>query len=200
GTGSALAQEETTEPSARQLDTVTVTGTRIRSQTMTASSPVAEISAEEFKYSGATTVEDLVNQYPQLNLNFDNFQNNGSTGYATVDLRALGPQRTLALVNGRRIPKGLGETPDISIIPAALVNRVDILTGGASAVYGSDAIAGVVNFLLDDEFDGVSVNFGYSAYQHENENDYLQGRMDAAGFDYPTGGSGFDGISKNIDV
>ncbi len=197
--GTALAQEA--EPAtARQLDTVTVTGTRIRSQTLTASSPVAEISAEEFQYSGATTVEDLVNQYPQLNLNFDNFQNNGSQGYATVDLRALGPQRTLALVNGRRIPKGLGETPDISIVPAALVRRVDILTGGASAVYGSDAIAGVVNFLLDDEFEGVSVNLGYSAYQHDNDNRYLQGLMDAQDFEYPTGGSGFDGISRSIDV
>lgn len=198
----AAAQEPppTEPPVATSLDTVTVTGTRLRSQTMTAASPVSEIQAEEFRFSGATSVEDLVNQYPQLNLNFDNFQNNGSTGYATVDLRSLGPQRTLALVNGRRIPKGLGETPDISIIPAALVRRVDILTGGASAVYGSDAIAGVVNFLLDDEFDGVSVNFGYSAYQHDNDNGYLPALMDAQDFEYPTGGSGFDGIAKNIDV
>ena len=202
GTGSALAQETTPQESATptSLDTVTVTGTRIKSQTMTASSPVAEIQAEEFRFAGATTVEDLVNQYPQLAMGFDNFLNNGSQGYATVDMRGLGPQRTLTLVNGRRIPKGLGETPDISIIPSALVNRVDVLTGGASAVYGSDAIAGVVNFLLDDKFEGVSVNFGYSAYQHDNDNEYIQGLMDQANFEYPTGGSGFDGISKNIDV
>ena len=201
--GAASAQDQSAAPQSQSptsLDAVTVTGTRLRSQTMTGSSPIAEIQGEEFRITGATTVEDLVNQYPQLNLTFDNFQNNGSTGYATVDLRSLGPQRTLTLVNGRRIPKGLGETPDISIIPSALVRRVDILTGGASAVYGSDAIAGVVNFLLDDEFEGVSVNLGYSAYQHDNDNGYLPPLMDARGFDYPTGNSGFDGIARNIDV
>lgn len=185
---------------AATLDTVTVTGTRLRSQTMTASSPVAEIQAEEFQYSGATKVEDLVNQYPQLGLSFDNFQNNPSQGYATVSLRDLGANRTLSLVNGRRIPKGTGETPDLSIVPSALVQRVDVLTGGASAVYGSDAIAGVVNFVLDDQFEGVNINFGYSAYQHDNDNRYMQELMDAAGYDYPTGGSGFDGISRNIDL
>ena len=192
--GSAAAQQQATE-----LDAIVVTGSRIQSQNMTASSPVAEIAAEEFQYTGATKVEDLVNQYPQLALNFDNFQNNPSTGYATVDLRDLGPQRTLTLVNGRRIPKGLGETPDISIIPAALVQRVDILTGGASAVYGSDAVAGVVNFILDDKFEGVSINAGYSAYQHDNDNSYLRPLMDARDFDYPDGNSGFDGRSRNID-
>ncbi|TKS54904.1 TonB-dependent receptor [Luteimonas yindakuii] len=204
GTGTAFAQgqgaSQDAAPSATTLDGITVTGTRIRSQTMTASSPVAEISREEFQYSGATTVEDLVNQYPQLALDFDNFINNGSTGYATVDLRGMGPNRTLALVNGRRIPKGLLETADISIVPARLLQRVDVLTGGASAVYGSDAIAGVVNFILDDEFEGVSVNVGYSGYQHDNDNGYIQGLMDDAGFDYPTGGSGLDGTTRNVDV
>jgi iron complex outermembrane receptor protein len=201
GTGTALAQDaEQSSTELTSLDAVTVTGSRIKSQTMTATSPVVEISAEEFRFAGATTVEDLVNQYPQLDLSFDNFINNGAGTYATVDLRGLGVERTLTLLNGRRIPKGANETPDISIVPAALIKRVDVLTGGASAVYGSDAIAGVVNFILDDEFEGVSVNAGYSAYQHNNDNEYIQGLMDEAGFDYPTGDSGFDGISRNIDL
>ncbi len=194
-----FAQEKNTS-TASLLDTVNVTGTRLKSQSMTASSPVAEINAEEFQYSGATKVEDLVNQYPQLSLNFDSFTNNGSDGYATVDLRGLGPQRTLTLINGRRIPKGAQETPDISIVPAALVKRVDLLTGGASAVYGSDAVAGVVNFILDDAFNGFSANAGYSAYQHNNDNSYMRGLMDKAGYSYPKGGSGFNGISRNIDL
>ncbi|RJU11915.1 TonB-dependent receptor [Xanthomonas campestris] len=198
-TGSAMAQEQPSMD-AKSLDTVNVTGTRIKSQTMTASSPVAEINKEEFQYTGATKVEDLINQYPQLSASFDNFANNGSDGYATVDLRGLGAQRTLTLVNGRRIPKGIGESPDISIIPAALVRRVDVLTGGASAVYGSDAVAGVVNFVLDDEFEGVSVNMGYNAFQHDNGNKLMRGLMDDAGYDYPTGNSGFDGISRNVDL
>lgn len=202
GTGAAFAQEQASDQqeAASTLDTIVVTGTRLKSQTMTASSPVTEIQKEEFQFAGATIVEDLVNQYPQLSPVFDNLNNNPSLGYSTVDLRGLGAQRTLTLVNGRRIPKGNGETADISIVPSALVNRVDILTGGASAVYGSDAVAGVVNFILDDQFDGVSVNVGYSAYQHKNDNKYIQGLMDAKGFDYPTGNSGFDGISKNIDL
>lgn len=185
---------------ATSLGTTKVTGTRILSQTITASSPVMEISGEEFTYSGATIVEDLVNQYPQLSPVFDNFQNNPSLGYSEVDLRGLGAQRTLTLVNGRRIPKGPGETPDISIIPAALIERVDVLTGGASAVYGSDAVAGVVNFILDNEFTGVSLSGGASAYQHDNDNGYLQGLMDESGYDYPTGDSGFGGQSRNLEL
>jgi len=197
----AFAQESTESgDDAVKLDAIQVTGTRIKSQTMTATSPVMEIESEEFTYSGATLVEDLVNQYPQLSPTFDNFQNNPSLGYAEVDLRGLGAQRTLTLVNGRRIPKGLGETADISIVPAALIKRVDVLTGGASAVYGSDAIAGVVNFVLDDEFEGVSITGGYSAYQHDNDNGYIQDLLDARGFDYPSGGSGFDGESRSASI
>ena len=96
---------------------------------MTAASPVTEINAEEFRFAGATIAEDLVNQFPQMSPIFDNFANNPSTGYSQIDLRGIGPERTLTLVNGRRIPKGLAETADISIIPAALIQRVDLLTG-----------------------------------------------------------------------
>ncbi|WP_242101264.1 MULTISPECIES: TonB-dependent receptor [unclassified Lysobacter] len=208
GPGLAFAQDaaaqQTTPPAesqeATELDTIVVTGTRIQSQTVTSSSPVTEIQQEEFKYSGATRAEDLVNQYPQVAPAFDAFTNNGSLGYPTVNLRNMGADRTLTLVNGFRLPPGAGEVPDISIVPAALVKRVDLLTGGASAVYGSDAIAGVVNFVLDDEFEGVSLSAGYSAYQHNNDNDYIQGLMDARDFDYPTGDSGFDGASRNLDL
>lgn len=203
--GLAAAQEATDQQTApateaTELDTIVVTGTRIQSQTVTASSPVTEIEKEEFKFTGATRTEDLVNQYPQMSPAFDAFTNNGALGYPTVDLRGLGPQRTLTLVNGFRLPPGAGEVPDISIVPTAAIKRVDLLTGGASAVYGSDAIAGVVNFVLDDEFEGVTVSAGYSAYQHNNDNSYIQGKMDARGFDYPDGDSGFDGVSKNIDL
>ena len=155
----AFAQED--EDDVEVLTAVQVTGSRIQSQAVTASSPVAEIQREEFQFAGATRVDDLVNQYPQLQLAFDSQTNNPSTGYATVDLRGLGPSRTLTLVNGQRLPPGpVAQIRDISIIPAALITRVDILTGGASAVYGSDAVAGVVNFVLDTEFEGVSVSAG----------------------------------------
>lgn len=201
-TGAAFAQDTASEEeeTAATLDTIVVTGTRIQSKTVTASSPVLEIQKEEFQFSGATRVDDLVNQYPQMATYFDSFANNPSTGYPTIDLRGLGAARTLTLVNGNRLAPGALEVRDISIVPASLVSRVDILTGGASAVYGSDAIAGVVNFVLDTEFEGVSVNAGYSGYSHNNDNDYMQGRLDARSFEYPDGDSGFDGISKNLDI
>lgn len=98
----AFAQEET----PTSLDQIVVTGSRIQSQTVTSSAPVTEIQREDFALSGATRVDDLVNQYPQLTPAFDSQSNNPSTGYATVSLRNLGAQRTLTLVNGRRLPPG----------------------------------------------------------------------------------------------
>lgn len=190
-----FAQED-----ASLVEEVVVTGSRLRtSQTQTAVSPVTEISAEDFKINGATTVEDLVNQYPQLDMNFDNVSNNPSTGYATASLRGLTSARTLSLVNGRRLPTGYFESTDLSIVPAAALKRVDVLSGGASAVYGADAVAGVVNFVLDDEFEGTSVNVGWQGFQHKNDNKYMQNLLDEAGFDYPTG-SGIGGESYNLDV
>ncbi|WP_147652516.1 TonB-dependent receptor domain-containing protein [Vulcaniibacterium gelatinicum] len=203
---SALAQETATEQSqqgqeeATQLDTIVVTGTRIQSQAITATSPVAEIGQEEFKATGATRVDDLVNQMPQLAPYFDSFANNGATGYPTADLRGLGTNRTLVLVNGQRLQPGTAFARDLSQVPAGLVKRVDILTGGASAVYGADAVAGVVNFILDDEFEGFQVNVGYSAYQHENDNSYIRPLLNARNFAFPDGDSGFDGKSRNIDL
>ena len=200
GTGMAFGQDATPSASATELDTVTVTGSRIKSQTFTASSPITEINAEQFSQYGATTVEDLVNQYPQIDLSFDNFENNGSYGHATISMRGLGPQRTLTLVNGRRLPASRNEVTDPSIVPAAVIKRVDILSGGASAVYGADAVAGVVNFVLDDKFEGVSLNVGYSAYQHDNDNREMQALNEERGFPYPDGNSGFDGISRSADL
>ncbi|MCB0243436.1 MAG: TonB-dependent receptor [Anaerolineae bacterium] len=194
--------QDADDDDATELTTVTVTGTRIQSQTITAASPVTEVSREDFKYTGTTRVEDLLNTFPQLAPSFDAFTVNPTTGFATANLRNLGTNRTLVLVNGQRLqPGGIrSEAPDLNQIPAALVQRVDVLTGGASAVYGSDAVAGVINFVLDTEFEGLSINAGYSAYQHNNDNAYIQGRLDARGFDYPTGSSGLDGDSRNIDI
>lgn len=194
------AEAQSSEREATELDTIVVTGTRLQGQAVTASSPVAEINQEEFKVTGSTRVDDLVNQMPQMSPYFDSFANNGATGYPTASLRQLGTNRTLTLVNGHRVQAGTGFAVDLSQVPAGLVKRVDILTGGASAVYGADAVAGVVNFVLDDEFEGFQVNVGYSAYQHDNDNDYVGSRTEAAGFVRPSGDSGFDGQSRNVDL
>ncbi len=203
--GSAMAQQTpppktTQESTATDLDAIVVTGTRIQSQTVTASSPVTEIQQEEFQYAGVTRTEDLVNQYPQMSPAFDSFNNNPSLGYPTVNLRGLGAGRTLTLVNGKRLAPGASEATDISIVPSFMVQRVDILTGGASAVYGSDAVAGVVNFILDTEFEGVKMSVGTSAYRHKNDNEFMQTQLGARNFPFPSGDSGFDGKSQNVDV
>ncbi len=199
--GAAFAQQQAAQAAPQQLETVTVTGSRIK-RTETSSAPIAAVAADEIKFAGATRVEDLLNTLPQLSPGFDSFTVNPTTGFATADLRGLGSQRTLVLVNGHRLqPGGIrSEARDLNQIPAALIKRVDILTGGASAVYGADAMAGVVNFILDTEFEGFSATAGWSGYHHKNRNNYLRGLMDARNFSYPTGTSGPDGQAYSVDM
>lgn len=199
--GVAFAQTPAPAPAAAAGETVTVTGSRVKRIELT-SAPVAEVAAEEFRLSGTTRVEDLLNTLPQLAPSFDSFTVNPTTGFATADLRGLGPARTLVLVNGQRLqPGGIrSEARDLNQIPAAIIKRVDVLTGGASAVYGADAMAGVVNFILDTEFEGFSVSGGWSGYQHNNDDTYITRLMDNRRFSYPKGDSGLDGQAKNIDM
>jgi outer membrane receptor protein involved in Fe transport len=179
---------------------IVVTGTRLRSPNLESASPVTVVTAEEFALTGTTRVEDLINSLPQVFAGQGGNVSNGSTGTATLDLRGLGSERTLVLVNGRRMAPGTPSTssPDINMIPAALIERVDVLTGGASSVYGADAVAGVVNFVLDTDFEGFKVNLNYGTFNHNNRssND-IRGANDARGFGYPTGmvtdGGTFDG-------
>jgi iron complex outermembrane recepter protein len=185
-----------------QVEEITVTGSRVRDANLFAASPVTTVTREEFDLSGATRVEDLLNTIPNISPSFSSFDVNPSVGFATVDLYGLGTNRTLTLINGRRVQSGgiRSQAVDLNQIPAALVQRVEVLTGGASAVYGSDAMAGVVNFILDNTFEGVSINGGYSGYQHDNSNSYIQGLMDQRGFTYPTGSNGIDGEAYNLDI
>ena len=170
---SAFAQEE---ESAASEDTITVTGTRIQSANLVATSPVTTIDASEIAGRGVIRVEDMVNQLPQAFAAQGSNYSNGATGTAQVNLRGLGAQRNLVLLNGRRLPYGSPRSvpADVNQVPSALVERVEVLTGGASAVYGSDAITGVVNFILDDDFEGLRVDAQYSFYQHNNENSTIQ--------------------------
>ncbi len=169
----ALAQDD-------ESDTIVVTGTRIqRAQNLVGTSPVTEIGAQEFDERGVLRVEDVVNTLPQA-FGAQSVQvSNGATGTASLNLRGLGSNRTLTLVNGRRLPYGSTTiaAPDVNFVPAQLIERVDVLTGGASATYGSDAIAGVVNFILNDDFEGFRIDGNWSTYQHTNDNDELQGLL-----------------------
>lgn len=169
---------------------IIVTGSRLRSPNLESASPVTVVTAQEFALTGTTRVEDLINSLPQVFAAQGGNIANGASGIATLDLRGLGPERTLVLVNGRRMAPGTPSTSasDINMIPAALIERVDVLTGGASSVYGADAVAGVVNFVLDTDFEGFKINANYGVFNHNNRASAdIRGANDARGFGYPTG-------------
>ncbi|WP_018146654.1 TonB-dependent receptor domain-containing protein [Henriciella marina] len=194
------------EAEARQ-QTVVVTGSLIPSSSnLTSTSPVTEIGAEQFDIRGTVKAEDLINTLPQAFGAQGSNLANGGTGTASINLRGLGSSRTLVLMNGRRLPYGSLNiaAPDINSIPTQLVERVDVLTGGASATYGSDAISGVVNFVMNDDFEGFRIDGNYSFFQHNNDGE-LQGLLEEfnainpSQYEVPSG-STVDGETVDITI
>ena len=187
GTTTAADANGRTNPS--DTSEVVVTGSRISSPNMKSISPVTAVSGQDFKVEGITRVEDLLNQLPQVFADQGSAISNGANGIATVDLRGLGANRTLVLIDGRRLINGDANDPaaDINFIPLILIDRVDVDTGGASAVYGSDALAGVVNFITRKNFEGVSLDVQWAGSEHDNNNKTIQGVVRAAGDPVPTG-------------
>lgn len=184
--GTAFAQDDNLDA----LEEVVVTGSRIQQANLVSSSPVTQVNAEDFKVAGITRVEDLLNDLPQVFAGQTAGQANGASGTATANLRGLGADRTLVLIDGRRMPAGTptgGTAADLNQIPGALVERVEVLTGGSSATYGSDAIGGVVNFIMQDDFEGVRLEVQGSQYQHDNDNSGMETILNARNFDVPSG-------------
>src|SRR5690349_21910736 len=163
---------DTPDSSPDVLEVITVTGTHIKRADVESTSPTTVVSSEEIKYQGTTAIENVLNRMPQFTADSNENGSNGSDGTARVNLRDLGPSRVLVLIDGQRMLPV--ETTDVNFIPSALVERVDVVTGGASAVYGSDAVAGVVNFILKKDLQGVRFDAQYGAAQHENSNHYVQ--------------------------
>jgi iron complex outermembrane receptor protein len=197
----ALSQTAPSTESATPVEEVVVTGTRIQSPNLASISPITTVTATDIQTTGLTRTEDILNNLPMVFAGQNSTVSNGSDGTATVDLRGLGPQRTLVLVNGRRLGPGAGDGrsfSDINEIPAALIDRIDILTGGASAVYGADAVAGVVNFVLNTHFQGIKIDAGYNFYQHDNHNS-VAGIVAAANDQLPDK-SVDTGFGKNVSV
>jgi outer membrane receptor protein involved in Fe transport len=193
--GSVLAQEQIVEE-------VLVTGSRIVRKDFVAPSPVQTVDSERITLQGTINTEQLLNQLPQVVPGLTNTSNNPGDGTASVDLRGLGSQRTLVLVNGKRmVPTGQDGTVDINNIPAALIERVEVVTGGASAVYGSDAVAGVVNFIMKTDFEGVQFDSRYSLTEENDGDRYDLSLTMGANFD---GGRGnatfFVGYTDREDV
>ena len=190
------------ESSDSTLQEVVVTGSRITSPNLVAISPITSVDAGYISSTNLSRVEDILNNLPMVFAGQNSTVSNGSNGTATVNLRGLGPSRTLVLVNNRRLgPGGDAGTniSDVNEIPAALIERVDILTGGASSVYGADAVAGVVNFVLNTHFEGVKIDTSYSYFQHNNNNTVAQAALTAAGDQMPDS-SVNTGFGKDVSV
>ncbi len=154
GSGESHAQQQ-------EVQEVIVTGSRIARSEGAQAAPLVALPSEEFVLSGTSNVESILNTLPQLvpGLTSASGSITEGNGTASADLRGLGGNRTLVLVNGRRwLFADAQQLADLNTIPQALVKRVEVVTGGSSAVYGSDAIAGVVNFVLDDSFEGFEVS------------------------------------------
>ena len=170
GFNSVYAQDADADEA--EFEEVVVTGSRIkRDANLAGSAPVASVTGEQFRVSGEIDIAELLNDTPALatsvtaensvdSVFFSGNSRSVAIGQSVLQLRGLGPQRTLVLINGRRHVSGVAGTQavDIGSIPAALIERVETLTGGASSVYGADAVTGVVNFVLKEKYEGLSAD------------------------------------------
>ncbi|GGN41873.1 TonB-dependent receptor [Novosphingobium indicum] len=163
GTTGAYAQEAAADAAASEGgDAIVVTGTRIVNPNLVTSSPIGVVGEEEINLRQATNAEELIGELPGVAPGINASVNNGSGGTATFNLRGLGDNRNLVLLDGQRIvPADLDGVTDLNNIPVALVERVEIVTGGASSVYGADAVTGVVNFVTKKDFSGVDVTSSF---------------------------------------
>jgi outer membrane receptor protein involved in Fe transport len=145
------------------VEEIVVTGSRIKRRDFNSPSPITTIDRDAIEASSEATLEGLLNDMPQVTPDFGRTSNNPGNGKSHINLRGLGVGRTLIMLNARRFaPSGVGNAVDINNVPQALIDRVEVITGGASTVYGSDALAGVVNFVTRDDFEGFNVEASYS--------------------------------------
>jgi outer membrane receptor protein involved in Fe transport len=182
-------------------ETIVVTGSRIARPNLESTVPITSVSGEEIFQGGNTSVGDLLNDLPALRSTYSQGNSSrflGTTGLNLLDLRGLGTQRTLVLVNGRRHVGGdilnNAVSPDTNTFPSDLIDRIDVVTGGNSAVYGSDAIAGVVNFVLKRNFDGVQIRGQGGVSDHGDAGAYFLSGVAGTNF-----GDGRGNVAVNVE-
>jgi outer membrane receptor protein involved in Fe transport len=195
------AEAEEPEP----LVEIVVTGSRLSSVNASSPSPIVVLDSEELQHQGTARTEDFLNSLPQVNSGLTLGANGAAvaplTGTATADLRGIGAFRTLVLVNGKRTAPGdpINPSADLNTVPSILVKRVEVLTGGASAIYGSDAVAGVVNFILDTNFTGFKFDVEGGVNRGTNDRGDLQAIEQASGVNPPTN-TLYDGASVDTSL
>jgi iron complex outermembrane recepter protein len=207
----AMAQTAPAENAAAPaVEEVVVTGSRLLQAPNDISiSPIQSVTAQDIAQTGLMRTEDILQNLPQVVAESNSGISISSNGVATVSLRGLGSQRTLVLVNGRRMnpggsggvvgPGGSSNAVDVNQIPADLIERADVLTGGASAVYGADAVAGVVNFVLNTHYQGIKIDADYAWNHHENNNQTYLGYLSDFGSPLPPS-SVNTGQTKNVSI
>lgn len=169
----AFAQDAAEEGASAEQSDIVVTGSRIARPDLEVTSPVTVVGAEEITARQPNAAEDLLRDLPAVRPALGPGVNNGGDGSASVNLRGLGDNRTLVILDGRRIvPFGLDGSVDLNVIPTGLVERVDIVTGGASSVYGADAVAGIVNFITRRNFSGVDLSANYRISERGDATQY----------------------------
>jgi iron complex outermembrane recepter protein len=216
----AYAQEAPAGAPVPTVEEVVVTGSRIAAPNLTSTSPITVVDSKSIQTTGRTDISDIIMMLPQ---NYDNGlgqdlgnRTSGLTtagGVATADLRGLGPNRTLVLVDGVRLGIGSPYTfiqspaPDLDQIPTFLVDRIEVVTGGASATYGSDAIAGVINFIMKKNFQGVQLDGQFGVNWHGNHDTFWQQQNMLGAADPAGAGSAavptkdvWDGHNRQFDI
>lgn len=173
------------QPAAAEVEEIVVTGSRIIRRDFEGNSPVFTLDSSAITDAGTAQIEQVLNELPQLVPTITTTSNNPSNGgQANVDLRGLGTTRTLVLMNGQRLqPSNVNGSIDLNTIPAGLIESVEIVTGGGSAVYGSDAIAGVVNVILRDDFEGIQASSMYATTAEDDGTTKTMSLMMGGNFD-----------------
>lgn len=194
---STPAAAEAAQPAEADSGEVIVTGSRITRPNATAAAPITSVTFESIRAQAAVNVEEVLNRVPQIAPDSQqNYQD--SDGRQRIKLRNLGFERTLTLIDGKRV--GTMNGIDANMIPTSLIQRIDVLTGGASAVYGSDAVAGVVNFIMNNKFEGIQLNGNYNFYAHQNKPGLVSEIASQYGFAQPNHDNVTDGARLDLSL
>ncbi|MDE2090922.1 MAG: TonB-dependent receptor [Gammaproteobacteria bacterium] len=193
----APAATTSSTPSTAQLGKIEVTGTRIKRTDVETAQPVTIVTQAQIKSTGLSTVGDILQNLTQAGNALNTLFNNGGNGSTYLDLRYLGSNRLLVLVNGRRWIPSLGGSVDVNAIPASVIDHIEILQDGASAIYGSDAIAGVVNFITIKNYNGAEANAYMGMYDGHADGGGWDGKIQS--YDFTIGSSGDrSGVIMNV--